>query len=286
MSGIIETRTLKISNRIIKSQDIRRLFTDLENEINRLDGITNDEIERMLSDEKYKTYDQKEKEREKRLLKKWISKKLKIKAVDNSVYEGHSNEILANGGILDSKQISSIDFDFTDSNHNLSIAISLHHSNSNLWNEVRVQGTDSIWVNGIIQKIENFLDSLEPQSTWARRYSPFLTMFFDICISIVASTVLLKIILLLGKYFPSDPNSPKLSINTARAMIFIMMLGMSLYPASTLTDKIKGLWPIVELQTGQDHNQTEKQKRKSVWLIFTLVILPTILTILTELVGK
>ncbi|MFN8334462.1 MAG: hypothetical protein U0U09_04990 [Cyclobacteriaceae bacterium] len=286
MSEIIETRTLRISSRIIRSHEIRRLFTDIENEINRLDGITDEEIERILADEKYKKYDVKEKEREKRLLKKWISKRLKVKAIDNSVYEGHSNEILANGGILDSKQVISIDFDFTDSNHNLSIAISLHHSSSDLRNEVRVQGADSIWVNGIIKKIEIFLDSLEPQSTWARKYSFLLTLFFGICISIVASEILINIIFFLGRDFPLDPTSPKLSVRTARGIIFIMMLGLSTYPAMTLTDKIKELWPLVELQTGQDYNQAERQKRRNVWLIFSLVILPTILTILTELIGS
>jgi hypothetical protein len=284
MVGIIETRTLKISNRIITSQDIRRLFTDLENEINRLDAITNEQLDRKLSEEKYNKYSDQEKEREKRYLKNWISKKLKVKATDNSIYEGHSNEILAPGGILDSKQISSIDFDFTDRNHNASIAINLRHTNSDSWNEVRVQGTDSLWVNGIIQKIENFLESLEPQPTWARKYSFVLTIFFDICIAIVASAILMKVILFLGKHFPLDSNSQKLSLGFSRATIFIMMLGVFSYPASALTDRIKGLWPLVELQTGRDHNQAEKQKRKTVGLVFTLIILPTIFTIITELV--
>lgn len=284
MGGIIETRTLKISDRIIKSQDIRRLFSDLENEFNRLDKITEADLDRILVDKKYNKYTEAEKVQEKKYLKQYISKSLKIKACDGSVYVGQSEEILASGGILDTKQISTIDFNFLDNNHKSSLSINLRHTTSDNWNEVTVQGIDSLWVNGIIQKIENFLDSIERQTTWFKNYSLLIAIFITVCIALVTSALILNFLILLNQIFPSESDSIKISIQSIRVMTFFMMLGISSYPAIKIFEKIKELWPTVELQTGQDYLQVNKQKRNKIWLIFSLIIIPTVLTILAELI--
>lgn len=284
MSGIVETRNLKIVNKIIRSQDVKRLFNDLESEFNRLENITEEKLNQKLATEEFKDYSEERKADKKKILRQYTSRSIKITAFDGSIYEGESKEILANGGILDSKQIMSVRFYFRDNNHNVNLSISLAHD-SDFWNEVSVTGTDSLWVNGVIQKIENFLDSLEAQSTWAKKYSLTIKLIFAVCIAYVSSNLFLRLSLFLTAHYPPDPNSAKISIQFAKWLLFFVMLGAGLFPGHLLTGKITKLWPNVELQTGYDYHQIEKQRRNRVWLIFTIVIIPTALTILIDFLG-
>jgi hypothetical protein len=285
MSGIIETRILKISNKIIKSHDIRRLFDDLETEFNRLDTITDEQIIQRLNSQEFKEYSEEQKEKQKSFLKLPIIRNFVIKAKDGSIYESESNEILKSGSILDTKQISSLSFNFNDYNHNASLSMNLRHTNFNDYNDITVKGTDSLWVNGIIQKIENFLESLENQSIWSKKYNILLIIFFDICIAFVFAEVLLKFIIFMNSLQPVNPNSEKATIQFIFIMSFIPMLGVAFYPARLLQDKLNELWPNIELQMGMDYNQLERKRRNKVWLLFTLVILPTALTLLAYLMG-
>lgn len=283
MNAITETRTLKIADKVIKAQDIRRLFNDLESEFIRLDQLTEKELDEELLKEKYSKYSDQEKQERKQLLKEYIYKRLKIKASDGSLYEGNSKDILSEGGILDTKRIESIQFDFIDNNHKTSISINIRHSKYDLYNEVSVQGVDSLWVNGIIQKIENFLETIETQLTWSRRYFLPISILFAICIGTVLNAILIQGLILWTKNTVPDPNSPKISMSTARIIFFGLMTGLSTYPALSLAEKLKELWPTVELQTGPDFGQIEKRKRKTVWLIFSLIILPAAMTIILDL---
>ena len=111
MSEIIETRTLKFQVELLGSHEIRRLYSTLKNEINRLDGITDEEIERILADEKYKNMMLKRRSGKKTFEEVGLVKDLKSKQSITPFYEGHSNEIQRMEEYLTQKQVISIDFD-------------------------------------------------------------------------------------------------------------------------------------------------------------------------------
>ncbi|RPH29906.1 MAG: hypothetical protein EHM93_16650 [Bacteroidales bacterium] len=267
---ILETRNLKITNKIFKPDDIRKIFQDIEKEILSLNEVNNT---------KQHSKDNLDESSNSRYNSSYIH--LKVNAIDGSEYESESFEILEKDGILDTKQIYSIYFTFVDRKNDIQIQITLRHTNNDYDNEVSIKGRNSIWVNGLMKKVEENINILENQSTFAKKYGFLICIIILLCFTYIVTSLPNLIILLLPKQLISTET---ITIQMPRMIfytIYYSFISLSfIFPSIYLTEKIKGLWLSVELQTGKEYYQIEKQRRIKLWTIISLIVIPTILSII------
>jgi ribosomal protein S19 len=75
------------------------------------------------------------------------------------------------------------------------------------------------------------------------------------------------------------------NIFTNELFYFIVLLALiSVTPAIFIYQRLIKLYPAVEIQTRKEFDQSEKEKRLKLWVIISLIIVPTILSFVFRLV--
>lgn len=163
MAQIKETRRLIIKNRILTSDDIRNLaaiFSNLSNEIL----------------EKSREIAKKDMEG-KGLSEDFINEQLlsighvevEIRASDGSKYAGSVEDIIDSGNFLNDRCVNYVKFYFSERNHHSLIYIILEQSLDDPIS-VQIEGINGTWVNGCLQKFEDFFNRCKGQSTVIQKY--------------------------------------------------------------------------------------------------------------------
>lgn len=169
------------------------------------------------------------------------------------------------------------------------ININLCHG-SGYGNSVTVAGTNSTWVNGITKKIEETVDSFDPQNNFIKDHKWIFNIIFGLSIG----AIFLWVIILIPSDPPKDP--PPAWVLALQnlfkqiplfKLIFKYLLGlpMGIFPASFLTDKLIELWPSIEIQIGPEHTQIEKKRRKWFFNAVVLGLLPLLLSLIYDIVS-
>jgi len=254
-----ETRRLRISNVIVKPEDVRNLAKILV---------------RAGSGESGKG--------EAKSLSFWAG------ARDNSEYEGATPEVYAEGGILDRKEVHSIGMSFSNYASQSRVRIRLTHASGD-WgtNEVEVTGGDSNWVNGTMRLIEDSIQAMEPQAEWPRKY--FLVMVIAAALGI-GRLYLWVIGLVLDFMWHPNFTQPPEWLKSFGPMLRFLDWGIALFvglsPARSLLDKLIELWPVVELRMGREWTQISRRRRERLWLVISVTVLPLLVNLLYGIMNR
>ncbi|KUK04518.1 MAG: hypothetical protein PWR26_1283 [Methanosarcinales archaeon] len=192
-----------------------------------------------------------------------------LKGNDETQYESEDIEIFSDRGILDTRRIIGIEMTYFNYSNNKRISIKLDHTVRDYgWgNSISVSGSNELWVNGIIKNFEGIISNWEKQVILPHKYGWFLAIIFMI--------IFVGGIGLLCLNFLS-----KLEWSIAFGFSF----GISFWLASYLVDELKKLYPIVELRTGPEHTQVEAKKRRKVYAIISIGVIPLIISLVVELI--
>lgn len=197
---------------------------------------------------------------------------------DNSTYTGSLDQILDEDAIFSNKKITEINLYFTEYVLDSQFKIRIIHSGSSS-SYVSVEGQDKTWVNETIKLVEDFLLTCRNQATFVKKFQ----------ILIIALTILILMVFLLNLielFIKTQLIFPKIVANLFSKDLIFYIIVLSLItatPSIFIYGWLEKLFPGIEIQTGKDFQQAEKEKRIKVWVITSLVIIPTIISFLLRL---
>jgi hypothetical protein len=152
-------------------------------------------------------------------------------------------------------------------------SISDFHLSSNY---AEVEGQDKIWVNGTFKIVKDFLSNCRNQSMFVKKFQ-YLIMAFTVLILILFIRNLIEIFIKTKLIFPKIMGN----LFTKDWIYFIIVSFLiTLAPAVFIYNWLVKLFPRIEIQTGKDFQQIGKEKRIKLWLIVSLIIIPTIISFL------
>ncbi len=253
MQHIKETQSFVISDRIINKENVLALAGALVEELSDND---NDKV------------------------------KFTIVCTDSTKYEGSFVELFDNP-VLQGKVVLNISLIYTSYSLDKSIDISIRTGDEAIFNTAVISGNDSTWVNGVVGKLNSIIKGFTPQINYAKKYKYIAIPLLSINLGFAALSLLARL------DFASDEDKvqevPKL-IKTIEdwsfgpllmTLIFSYMIGY--YPTMSLFDRIKNLWPKIELQIGAKHTHHYAQKRRIYLAAITMVLVPFIINIISGL---
>ena len=245
---------------------------------------------KLLVDEVYKEYS--------KIMDKSYRKSIEysVKCDDNSTFESEDISLFSDDSIINKKRVISIDISFyfynIDNDFRNSIRINLNHGNTTFGNDITVSGTDSKWVNGMIKRLEENVDSFKPQSTFFKNHKFISTSILALGLGIVYVWIII--------FFINATSSPSANETTETLsplkelfinypiiktmILYLLGLIAGIIPASLIIEKLNSLWPSVEIQIGPEHTFIEKKRR--FWLISFLLfgVLPIVVGFVVELI--
>jgi len=170
---------------------------------------------------------------------------------------------------------------------NEKIEIRLSHGNYDRLNYIEVSGTDSDWVNGVIRRLEEQITSFQPQNRFLTERKKLLELIFALSIGSIY-------FYLLG-LIPSSPieaeppewlvqlsSAIKNSVIVAYGIKYSFSYFVGIWPAYYLMDKLKSLWPSVEIQIGPEHTYTEKRRRAWILSAFLVGVVPLVASLVYD----
>jgi hypothetical protein len=178
--------------------------------------------------------------------------------------------------ILNNKRIVEVELFFSENILNSKFMVKLRAMSSSYF---RIEGTDQEWVAGTIKLSKDFLAQCRPQSLFVKKFR----------IQIIAAIILLLTIFLLNivqVFIKTQVSFPKIVGSMFREDLgyyIIFMILISAAPAVFIYRWLRNLFPIVDIQTGEDSNYALRNRRMKLLLIASVIILPTILSFLLRL---
>jgi len=246
MSTILESRNVKIKGRIVSLENIRRLSAIIK-----------------------KRYDAKKAE------EKHCQILFSATCFDDSNFESADMGIFSDNSMLSLKRVSDISLKYSSYEDNETIEVRLSHGNYEHGNHIRVSGTDSEWVNGVIRKLEEEVSAFQPQNKFLTEYERILEFVFALSIGLVYFFLIDMIPL-----SPIESKPPEWLVEWGTSIRNSLILGygikytlsyvIGMWSAYFLMDKLKSLWVSVEFQIGPEHTFIEKRRRT--WILSAVLI--------------
>ncbi len=199
---------------------------------------------------------------------------------DNSIYNGKIEEFVESDAIPANKKIVEIDLYFKENVFNSRFIIKIRHSHPySTSSYVIVEGEDRTWVNGTIGIIEEFLSTCRNQSSFVKKLRILIIASTDLILMLFLIN-LIKLFIMTKVIFPKIVGN----IFTNELIFFIVLLSLiSVTPAIFIYERLKKLYPVIEIQTRKEFNLAEKEKHFKLWVIISLIIIPTIISFLLRL---
>lgn len=260
-----QSKSIEVSNKIFKLSDLKNLARLFNEEYE--DSKTNN-LDPSLSFEVY--------------------------TENESVYESAEPDLFSDESLFSTLSIQKIkmilrSYDFTT--RRLELTLKPTSSDYISDNNITIYGYDSNWVSGITARLNDILDSIQPQSEYkklALRLSHYLS-------ALVIGRVVLFVLL----FFSSKPNLSEFSPSelairsvihyssfTYNFFIYLLSFIIGFFPAIEVRLKMKKIFPNIEFQIGPEHKQLAKIKRKKLVNLFALIIIPLLLALLYDLVKS
>ena len=246
------SRGLKIKGYVVKPQDIRELAKKVY--------------------EEYESDDEKPNYKEIKFI---------LKEADGIRYESEDLKILSENGLLDTRRIIGVEIAYFNYKSMRGISVKLDHAPRDYGSEnyIYVSGPDELWVNGVIKSFESIIANWEKQVSLLYNYSWPLQAVFALVIGFPLFYLLHQIY--------SSPSSEsqlgtKIAVFVDYFIYFMLAFILGMWPASIIVDQLKKLYPIVELRTGPQHTHMEANRRKKLYFILTMGVLPLIISLLVK----
>lgn len=205
---------------------------------------------------------------------------LEIAYSDNSIYNSTIEEFKETDVISEGKKIVEVDLYFKENVFNTRFVLKIRHSHPfSTSSYLTVEGEDGTWVTGTIEMMEEFLSTCRNQSLIIKKLKILIISSTDL-ILIVFLINLIKLFIRTKVIFPKIVGN----IFTSELFYFIVLLALiSVTPAIFIYQRLIKLYPAVEIQTLKEFGQSEKEKRFKLWVIISLIIIPTILSFMFRL---
>lgn len=211
-----------------------------------------------------------------------------LRGIDETQYESEDIKIFSNNGILDTRRIIAVEITYSNHTNDKRISIKLKHTITDYeWgNVIFVSGSDKLWVDGVIKYFEDTIANWEKQPNWPHKYGSLLAVIFAVGIGIGIGLLCLNILNFIFAYvIVVHPISPKPGWIIVLQVLFISLgLSSGIWPACYIANKLKRLYPIVELRTGPKHMQLETKRKKLVAAVISRGILPLVISLIVELI--
>ena len=212
---------------------------------------------------------------------------LSLHAFDSSEYEGTSLELFQVDGLLDTRQIREIGIYATNRAMDAEIHVRLCHETDGFpRSEIKVVGYDSTWVNGVMARPEHAVDEWQEQASWPRKLRwAFIVLGAFAIGSLYGWGVEFSLDHLVHiKPITPRPSWAEALLPFAPLIRIAVDFPAGLAPSFFLVNKLSRLWPRVELRTGREYAQTVSRQRKYAWAVFSLIVLPVLVSLLYDAV--
>ncbi|XLS29213.1 hypothetical protein ACJD0Z_18700 [Flavobacteriaceae bacterium M23B6Z8] len=195
-----------------------------------------------------------------------------VDAIDNTSFESQSPTIFDASGLIEKRVVESIRMEFHTSNHSKKIEVSLDNcmEDSDSDNYIAVSGDDSNWVNGILERLSQIIDSSESRSKFSNYIGITAFIIYVFVISVFINIM--------------NPIVQKQSEkNFIPLIIFFIVPSLLGFLALHTYQYIRNLFPNVELQTGPNHARIPEVNRRKVQIILMTIIMPLVLAFIYDL---
>ena len=258
---IVKTVTYPIEYRVFKKEDVLRLSKEIFTIYNRSKS-------------------------------KHVALRFAICAEDNTEYEIHNSDFKSVENTLDIKKINNITMHYHDYDAGKDILINLVQG-QNLYsnNNLKVEGSDSKWVDTNYQKFKEIFDSVKPQNNFFLKHN---RLIFHFC-SVNVGFMILKFIVWLYNYFNVETSSdyePGLllimieNVPFFRYVLLVLMSWMfGAWMLYLFWDMLMKLWPSIEFDFGPEHLKIQKNRRNTIAAIISLIAIPLIIQLLFFLLS-
>jgi hypothetical protein len=206
--------------------------------------------------------------------------KLEFTDSDHSKYTSSFEEISETIDILSNMRIIEINLYFSEQVYNTRFLINLKHTDSlSTPGYAIIEGEDCDWVIATTKIVREFFLTCRNQSTFVKENKLY----------IVPVTVLLLNFFLnnsIGLIAQKMHLFPKFAMMTLSKnwMFFTIILSLiTLSPAFLIYQRLVKIWPRIEIQTGKDFHQIQKEKLYKVLLLTSIIIIPTLVSFLLRL---
>ncbi len=206
---------------------------------------------------------------------------------DNLIsYKNVNSSIKENVDILDNKKVKQINMRLNSYGVNKFIDVTISHGDADEYdNVIEIIGPKNSWTNAKITEIKDKIEDIKPQTSFFLNYYKLL---FTVT-AIPAGSLVIYLFYFVSKLLtfeqPAQPTPLLMQLieNYAiiRVLFFILIaFFFGAFIISPIFNKLKGLWPSVEFGFLPDHHKVEAKKRKVIYWVVTMILIPVILDVI------
>lgn len=215
------------------------------------------------------------------------SLEIQINCSDGVSYSSESDDLIQDGDVIDNKKCSQISIDYHDYSQNRRISLSLSHGEKH-GNSLLVKG-DKNWTAGTFDTLNEVIESTKPQDHWLVKHKTLFLLVVAIALGYYFSRLI--------DFLPTSNEESSASVVGIRDflhknpiilnLVKILLFWLSgIIPAMWLRDWTLKLWPHVEFDFGPEHKKVEKNRRQRLGLVFSIIILPLLLSFIYDQFKK
>lgn len=220
------------------------------------------------------------------------SMKFKFTFSDNSTIETDSIAIFEDDSIIYSEKCIELDFDFYNYSLDKYVNLKIMPEYPTL-SKIRIRGNDDKWIGYITNLFENTLKQTKPQNNFLLRHVLLIRTVLSLFMGYITFMLIKPLIFFLASISEINPSpliislaaivEANLLISILIGLILILfsfyLIGYGIVD-SLLTWLLK-LWPSIEFDFGPEYLNTEKERRKRLWIFSSIFLLPFLMSFFT-----
>ena len=218
----------------------------------------------------------------------YLNLRFTLNSADGVQYEDNNMSLFLDDGILNTRKIMSIELWYHSAKDDKIISVGIFHSeNPDSSNVVRISGHDEGWVNGIFTKLQEVVGNFKVQTLLSFVQFSLLGLLFVSCF-IIGSWMLAPVLGNLVTRVISFTGEAQKSATIGTIVLIFRSIGiaLSMMGGFELAKKIDALYPNVELLVGPQHRQVEAIRRRRLYGLLAIWIIPSVLAIALGIIFR
>jgi len=202
---------------------------------------------------------------------------------DSVSYKSDSISLFDEGGVLDLKKTNFVQITFDD--YTLSRFVDVVLIEGSYRSHVVIKG-EKDWISSIFIDFTDLIKSIKPQSQFIHKYQGLIFHIMSIAVGYSINS-LIWLLIINNSDFTGITITNKAIITFANFLrinpliefifyIFSFWFGGAFFTSPVL-NWIKELWPVIEFNFGPEHQKFIMKRRKRIYFVITMVILPIII---------
>lgn len=207
---------------------------------------------------------------------------LELKILDGSSYELEDGNPIELVQILKTKKVIAINFDYYHFDNSSSVSLRLNESQK--WNNyVAIRSSNSAWFSWVEAALKEILSDIQPQTNFIIKNKKIL--FHISCLYIGFFVIQLIDFLFRNTKPVENPSGWVVAFrNFVDQNKFLFWLAVAyvngLFWTSLLYGQLDKIWPSIEFDFGPEYMKKAKIRRKAIWVLLTVFIVPLLLQLL------